>query len=146
LSECFQNRASKEYLQLKQQFTNDFGKNLDDYDMYSQVQLYYNGDDYFIADQIFVKYKTVMGVDMVDDILVLENKLSGGTPLTSLQNGALKSSSYRVRSNDLSSQFDSNTLLKKNTELRFLDENQWYKVHDGGNGDIISGINKLNTK
>jgi hypothetical protein len=71
---AFKNRQSKEYLQLKNQFQKDFGKNLDDYDMYSQVQLYYSGDNYFVADQVFVKYKLVGREKVVDDILVIENK------------------------------------------------------------------------
>jgi hypothetical protein len=49
------------------------------------VQLYYSGDNYFVANQVFVKYKTVGGQKMVDDILVLENKLSSTTPLTTPQ-------------------------------------------------------------
>jgi hypothetical protein len=140
---AFKNRNSKEYLQLKQQFTNDFGKKLDDYDMYSQVQLYYNGDDYFIADQIFVKYgfDDALNEATIDDILVLENKLSGGTPLTSPQNGALKSNSYKVRSHDKVSETTQKIPLDYGTELKFSDKIQWYKVHDGNSdGDVIEGI------
>jgi hypothetical protein len=128
---------------LKQQFTNDFGKNLDDYDMYSQVQLYYNGDDYFIADQIFVKYTTNQaGRKVVDDILVLENKLSGGTPLTSPQNGALKNNSYKVRNQKkIYSEYETMNELKYGEELKFSNNIQWYKVHDGSSdGKIIEGI------
>ncbi|MDR1202837.1 MAG: hypothetical protein LBL58_14585, partial [Tannerellaceae bacterium] len=140
---AFKNRASKEYQQLKQQFTNDFGKNLDDYDMYSQVQLYYNGDDYFIADQIFVKYTTNQaGRKVIDDILVLENKLSGGTPLTSPQNGALKNNSYKVRNQKkIYSEYGTMNELKYGEELKFSSNIQWYKVHDGSSdGKVIEGI------
>jgi hypothetical protein len=142
----FKNRASKEYQQLKQQFMKDFGKNLDDYDMYSQVQLYYQRDNYFVADQLFVKYTTdLMGRKVVDDILVIENKLSNTTPLTTPQNGALKSSSYRVRNiTEKKSQFGTNNILKKDDVLNFENSQiKWYKVHDGTNGDAVSGINKI---
>jgi hypothetical protein len=140
--DAFKNRTSKEYQQLKQQFTNDFGKNLDDYDMYSQVQLYYNGDDYFIADQIFVKYNALGDVD---DILVLENKLSSNTPLTSPQNGALKSYGYRVRNiKQKESEYGTKNILSKDDVLDFENKQiKWYKVYDGNNGDIVSGINKI---
>lgn len=143
---AFKNRASKEYQQLKQQFMKDFGKDLDDYDMYSQVQLYYNDTDYFIADQIFVKYTTNQaGKQVVDDILVLENKLSVNTPLTSPQSGALKSSSYRIRSKiEKKSVFDQTKELNYGDELKFNKNMQWYKIYDGTEGTEIKGI--LNIK
>jgi hypothetical protein len=110
--------------------------------MYSQVQLYYSGDNYFVADQVFVKYTTNQaGKEIVDDILVIENKLSSTTALTTPQNGALKSSSYRVRSRNKFSEINSNNPLEYGIELKFSDKIQWYKVHDGSSeGKIIDGI------
>ena len=63
----FKNRSSAKYLELKQKFQTDFGKNLDDYDMYSQVQLKYDGDNYFVADQLFVKRNALGDIDEATD-------------------------------------------------------------------------------
>lgn len=144
----FKNRTSQKYLELKQKFFNDtqvngIGKNLDDYDMYSQVQLKYDGENYFIADQLFVKYKTVGGQKVVDDLVVIENKLSSTTPLTTPQSTAFTKTSFTVRSQSASSQFGTAQNLTSGTVINFSDTKQWYKVHDGTNGDAISGINKM---
>jgi len=69
---AFSNRSSPKYLELKQKFFDDFGKNLDEYEMFGQVQLKYNdAGDYFIADQIFIKFDEL---ESVEDMIVLENK------------------------------------------------------------------------
>ena len=137
----FSSRRSAKYLELKSNFLSDFGKNLDDYDMYSQVQLIYNNaGDYFVADQIFVKYKTIEGQKMVDDMVVIEDKLGSSTRLTTPQNGALKSSSYRVRSISESSRFGSNDNLTQGMNLKFDKDIQWYKVSDGIDGKTIQNI------
>jgi hypothetical protein len=141
---AFKNRASAEYQQLKNRFMQDFGKNLDDYDMYSQVQLYYSGDNYFVADQVFVKYRIVGQQAIVDDIVIIENKLSSTTPLTSPQNGALKSNSYKVRNQKRTySEFKSLNELKYGEELIFKKDIQWYKIYDGTDGTEIKGILNL---
>ncbi|MGO4773740.1 fibronectin type III domain-containing protein [Flavobacterium sp. W22_SRS_FK3] len=139
----FKNRSSVKYAELKQKFKTDFGKNLDDYDMYSQVQLKYDGDNYFVADQLFVKYKTVGGQKVIDDIVVIENKLSSTTPLTGPQSTAFTKTSFTVRSQNSTSQFGSNINLTSGKVLEFSGSKQWYKVHDGANGDVISGISKM---
>ncbi|HEY9007325.1 MAG TPA: fibronectin type III domain-containing protein [Ohtaekwangia sp.] len=143
---AFKNRNSPKYLELKNKVYVDFGKNLDDYDMYSQVQLKYNGDDYFVADQIFVKYKRdALGRNAVNDIIVIENKLSSTTPLTGPQGNAITSNKYVVRNVDpKQSEFGSTNLLNQKDVLNFQDAQiKWYKVYDGGDGTIITGIAKL---
>ncbi len=51
------NRASAEYTQLRNKISEIFGVNLDECDVYSQVQLRYNeAGDYFVADQVYVKW------------------------------------------------------------------------------------------
>jgi hypothetical protein len=101
------------------------------------VQLYYSGENCFVADQIFVKYD-VLGD--VDDILVIENKLLSTTPLTNPQSVALKSKNYRVRSRNESSQFGSGKNLIQGMELNFSKNIQWYKVYDGTDGKTIQNI------
>jgi hypothetical protein len=140
---AFKNRSSAKYAELKSKFPTDFGKNLDEYDMYSQVQLKYSGDDYFVADQLFVKYKTIGGQKVVDDFVVIENKLSSSTPLITPQSNAFNSTFLTVRSQNLPSQFGSNQNITSRTALNFSGTKQWYKVHDGSNGDVISGISKM---
>lgn len=141
---AFKNRTSAKYLELKNKFQADFGKNLDDYDMYSQVQLKYDGDNYFVADQLFVKYKTnALGQQVVNDIVVIENKLSSTTPLTTPQANALTKTSFTVRSNDINSATPNGSVLIKGTKLDFSNSKQWYKVHDGVDGNIITGISKM---
>lgn len=112
--------------------------------MYSQVQLKYSGDDYFVADQVFVKYKTVGGQKVVDDFVILENKLSISTPLTTPQSNAFNSNSFTVRSINIESVTKQGQFLKSGDNLPFSGNRQWYKVHDGSIGDKISGINKMN--
>lgn len=106
------------------------------------MQLHYNGDNYFIADQLFIKYDTFGGIE---DILVLENKLSLSTPFTSPQSKALKNSSYRVRSKiEKESVFDQIKELNYGDELKFNKNIQWHKIYDGTEGPEIKGI--LNIK
>jgi hypothetical protein len=68
-----------------------------------------------------------MGTDAVEDILVLENKLSSTTSLTAPQNAALKSSSYRVRSRDKYSQIIPDNKLKYGMELKF---SKFYNIYE----------------
>lgn len=140
---ALRNRASQKYAELRGLFLRDFGKNLDEYDMFSQVQLYYTKTDYFIADQLFVKYKVVGGQRVVDDILVIENKLSRTTPLTDPQKAALKSSSFTVRSQNAISQFNNTNRLTHGSTIQFSNNRQWYKVYDSSDGREISGMLKM---
>lgn len=142
---AFKNRSSQWYGSLKSKVSADFGKNLDDYDMFSQVELKYAGDDYFVADQIFVRYKTnALGQKTIDDIIIIENKLKSSTQLTTPQTRALSKNSYTVRNAvDKVSEFGSSNTLKQNNVLNFNGGIKWYKVYDSDNGDVITGIDKL---
>ena len=141
--QAFKNRSSAKYLELKQKFQTDFGKNLDDYEMFSQVQLKYNNSgDYFVADQIFMKYDAFGDVE---DLIVLENKLSSTTSFSPNQTSALQSNSFTVRSVSIKSDTNPNLFLKSvnNETLSFSNSNQWYKVYSSGDGSSISGIQKI---
>ena len=78
-------------------------------------------------------------------MVVIEDKLSSSTRLTTPQSGALKSSSYRVRNvESKTSQFGTSNSLNKNDVLNFQNgQIKWYKVHDGTDGTVILGINKI---
>lgn len=143
---AFKNRSSTKYLELKNKFQVDFGKNLDDYEMFSQVQLKYNSaGDYFVADQVFIKYGfDEFGAKYIDDVAVIENKLSSTTSFSPNQTSALQSSSFTVRSNPIESGTSNNLFLNKNEVLNFSNTKQWYKVHSSGDGTAITGIQKIN--
>lgn len=139
---AFKNRSSAKYLELKNKFQTNFSKNLDDYEMFSQVQLKYNSTgDYFIADQIFVKYDAF---GEIDDLIVLENKLSSTTAFSPNQTSALQSNSFTVRSNPIESGTSNGLFLNKDEVLSFSETKQWYKVHSSGDGTAITGIQKVN--
>jgi hypothetical protein len=140
--QAFKNRSSAKYLELKQKIQADFAKNLDDYEMFSQVQLKYNSSgDYFVANQIFVKYDAFGDVE---DLIVLENKLSSTTSFSPNQSSALQSNSFTVRSNSIESGTSNGMFLNKNEVLDFSGSKQWYKVYSSGDGSAIIGIQKIN--
>lgn len=134
------NRLSDEYSLLKNKANEEFGINLDEYDMYSQVQLKYNTSDYFVADQVYVKWTTVNGQNLIDDIVVIENKLSASTRLTTNQNAGKAASTLVVRSVD---KFPDNSVLGLELKGIIPINNKWLKIYDSDNGDIITGIEKI---
>ncbi len=135
--------ANAHYLKIQQQL----GINLDEYDLYTQVQLTISGDKYFVADQVFIKWKKEGGVDVVDDVVVLEVKLKSGTDLTTNQNLGLNSTSQlTVRSASKSPESsrlvgEQGKTLDKNTKLSA--NPKFYKVYDGQNGDAIVDVKNL---
>ena len=137
------NRSSAEYTQLKNKADIEFGVNLDEFDLYSQVQLKYSGSDYFVADQVYVKWIEINGQQVIDDIVIVENKLKSTTRLTKNQNAGKASLNLEVRSvNRLPESAVSGNNL--NNQLPPINtNNKWLKVYDSENGDVISGIDKL---
>lgn len=138
---AFSNRSSAKYLELKEKFQTDFGKDLDEYEMFGQVQLKFNNDgDYFIADQVFIKFDEL---ENVEDLLVLENKLSQSTPFTGNQTEASQIASYNVRSNSKESLTSPGTFLTNDSQISFSQSQQWYKISSDGTGALISSIQKI---
>src|SRR5690606_17305551 len=110
------------------------GKDIDGYELYTQVQLYIgkSGNDYFVADQVFVKYGiNDKGKEGITDIIVLENKLNGGTKLSNAQKTAYnnRNATFRIRSKEIESEYDKTykllSTLKTEPNLTFI------KVYDG---------------
>ena len=139
------NRFSYEYTQLKNKASEIFKVNLDQYDMYSQVQLKFGDEDkYFVADQVYVKWgKADDGVtDEIKDIIIIEDKLSEGTKLTARQNQGKAASELTVRSKTLDpdSNVSGNALPK---DAVFKTNNKWLKVFDTDKGESIKDIIKL---
>ncbi len=138
------NRASAEYAQLRNKVQSTCNVNLDEYDMYSQVQFKYNdAGDYFVADQVYVKWgKDEFGVNKIQDIVIVEDKLSEGTRLTKHQNGGKAATSLTVRSKTLKPDSGvSGYVLPKNAVIN--GNNKWMKIFDSENGDAISDILRL---
>ena len=119
--------------------------------MYAQVQLLYNPaiDKYFVADQVFVKWEFVNGVESITDILVVENKLQGTTALTTNQLAGRRAASLNVRSRDarvLSSALNravgttAPAMIQTRTNLTV---SEWFKIYDAETGDVISGVSQI---
>lgn len=130
-----------------------FGANLDEYDLYSNVQLKYpkliklkNGKEieYFTADQVFVKWfiNPNSGATEIGDVIILENKLNSKARLTINQLEGFKASRLIVR--NVERKPDSaifNVDLLQGEVLNPV--NKWLKVFDSDTGDVLSGIDKI---
>ncbi len=139
-------RNSEEYNQLKSVVSNDYNVNLDEYDMYSQVQLTYNNSgDYFVADQLYVKWGRNAGGNIVEDYIVIENKLKSTTRLTPNQNAALRESELAVRSISINptSSVSGNPLVSLDTLNAKSIDPSWVKIYDSDTGDVISGMESI---
>lgn len=150
----FKNRLSAEYISLKNKAASFFNNiDLDQYDMYSQVQLKLPSSvilpsgrviDYFVADQVYIKWgKKADGVtDEIKDMVIVENKLSLGTNLTPPQNAGKTAGSLVVRSQNatLESAVTGKALPK---DLEITTNNKWLKAYDSENGDALTEIIKL---
>jgi hypothetical protein len=135
-------KESGEYQKLRTLFKNDFQKELNEYTMFNDVQLYYmhNGKKkYFVADHIFVKFEANGNVE---DFVIIEDKLKETTKLSQNQGEAFNCMNFTVRSNDRVSD-DGKTLIK-GTSISFTGGNaQIYKVFDSDMGNAIKDIKKL---
>lgn len=139
---AFGNRTSVDYLRLKDKIFKALEKDLDEYVVYSQVQLKYGKsaeDTYFVADQLFLKWKD----GKIVDAIVIEDKLRAKTNLTVPQREANRWDTFAVRNNDRQHQ----TLQVEDPHPIFKTDNitvvgngtiHWIKVHDGDDGKAIS--------
>jgi hypothetical protein len=140
-----------EYIRLRNKATAEFGIDLNLYDMYSQVQFNLPSSvtlpsgrilDYFVADQVFIKWKTLNGQNVIEDMLIIENKLSDATALTPPQNAGKAASSLKVRSQNATNESPvSGIALPKDLSINI--NNKWLKAFDSDNGDILTEIKKL---
>ncbi len=111
--------------------------NLDDYELIEQVQLIYKNPpgDYFIADQVFVKYGfDADGDKFIDDLIVIENKLSESTRLTENQETAKSISEYLVRGSKIPGLPTGSQAIFKDNVIK------WFKVHSDGVGKEIKNL------
>jgi hypothetical protein len=137
------------------------GKELDEYDMYSQVQLSFtpqtlsgvnavNIHDFFVADQVFIKWKQIgnSGTYVIDDYIIVENKIKNTTRLTSPQTIAKNQvSSFKVQSHTFNLKPTCSGVTGSNIgkplTYDFEIPNQpsaWVKVWDHNDGKVITGV------
>ncbi|AYQ32160.1 hypothetical protein [Runella sp. SP2] len=135
-------RSGAWYNKLKQEVATFGVNNLDEYEFFDQVQFGFpqrklpDGSlvDYFIADQVFVKFKTVNNVKTIDDMVILETKLSKSTSLTPNQSVAKGLNKYSIRGSKLGV---SGTAAFKDGTIK------WIKAYDAGVGNVITDITKF---
>lgn len=136
---------------LKTKLANKYNINLSQYEVFEQVQIKTGQmvegvEEYFVADFVLVKKKTILGQEVLDfdNALVLETKLSNSTALTRPQTNALNktrtaSNTFNVRSVSQPGILSPNYSLGNSNQIKLLD---YIKVHSDGIGaavlDIIS--------
>ncbi len=136
-------KESGEYNKLKDLFKKDFQKELDEYTLFNDVQLFYkhNGiQDYFVADHIFVKFNERKEIV---DFVIIEDKLNETTKLSRNQSEAFKCMNFTVKSNNKKSADNTAKLIKGSSISIKGDKTQIYKVFDSDNGKEIKGIKKF---
>lgn len=79
VADALRDKASKLYRDLSKFLR----KNLDDYTMETEVQLYIEGDKYMVADILL--FRRSQTTNKVSDVILIENKLSSTTRFTSNQ-------------------------------------------------------------
>ena len=78
---------------------------------------------------------------MVEDFVIIEDKLNETTKLSRNQSEAFKCMNFTVKSND---KYFDDKILKKGTSISIKgDKTQIYKVFDSDNGKEIKGIKKF---
>lgn len=129
---------------------------LNDYAIFEQIQmktgqkLASGADEFFIADFVLVKKKTVLGQEILDfdNAIVLETKLSSGTALTGPQTNALtkaktSSNTFDVRTVSQSSTTNSSYSLGSSTSNKTVTVTDYIKVNSNGVGGTIQDVNSL---
>ena len=127
---------------------------LNNYAIFEQVQIktgqIANGaDEFFVADFVLVKKKTVLGQEILDfdNAIVLETKLSSTTALTTPQTNALAkvktaSNTFDIRSISKNTK-DNKYFLGSGTEYKNLKITDYIKVNSDGVGNTIQDVTSL---
>ncbi|MDF0720560.1 hypothetical protein P0M11_11180 [Kaistella sp. PBT33-4] len=145
-------RNSSEYNALQNwMISNGIGKNLDDYDLFTSVQLKYNAiGNYFVADQVFVQYIKVGKFKKIDDIIVIETKLKQTTATSANQKAAINAaydgnfSGFEMRNNTRKSKYyDYVVADESHGNFKFNGQPTIIKAYDLDNGEEISGFKRL---
>jgi hypothetical protein len=128
---------------------------LNNYAIFEQVQIktgqVANGaDEFFVADFVLVKKKTVLGQEILDfdNAIVLETKLSSTTALTTPQTNALAkvkttSNTFDIRSITKTSTTDNAYNLGSGTSYKTVKVTDYIKVNSNGVGNTIQDVTSL---
>jgi|GEM_PF-6069068 len=126
------------------------GKDINDYHMFPSVQLKIgNTENYFVADQLFIKYGLNAKSDSaIVDIIVLETKLQTTTNLSARQLEALQNASqgFNVRSLTSKSKYNEKIELTPKSDKLVLPGGAsptFFKLFDNADGNAINDIIKL---
>ncbi|WP_438711694.1 hypothetical protein ACSTS3_03695 [Aquimarina muelleri] len=118
----FSTKSGKAYDVVKNRLLS-LNKNIDEYVLFSQLQLDVPGGK-MIADQVLVKYKIIGNRTVIDDVIVLENKLKKTTSYTSRQisgwseiNTGKKLNVRSIESKDLINELNNKKILKQGDKL-----------------------------
>jgi hypothetical protein len=126
---------------LKALLLNTHGIDLDNVEIFEQVQININGE-YFVAD--FVVVPKVGNKLNFNDVKVLETKLSQGTSLTTNQGNALTkittqpNSNFTIRSRESKAITNSDILMENPIKITKM-----LKVYSNGKGDIVQNVIQL---
>lgn len=146
------------YTTIKNKISATFSKDLDQYDFYTQIQVFYNDTDYFVIDQLFVKREFNITKEEWDiaDIFILDSKKQLTTNLTKNQKAAIKAASqpgftgFKIRSLSGEVKYKATT-TNKNLELnqetiplKFSNNNVTFSTaYDGPDGTVFTGMQKV---
>lgn len=140
-------RLSPTYNTVKNKIISLTGKNIDDYELFTGVQLKIGtSENYFVADQLFVKYEKVGKTRVIKDIIVVETKLQTTTNLSPRQLEALQNATqgFYVRSKKASSKYNKNMKLNQQSEkLKFNGSPTFIKMFDNADGNAINDLSLL---
>ena len=141
---------------LKTKLADDYGVHLDDYEVFSQVQIKtgkaVDGEaEYFVADFVLVKKKNMGGVDVLeyDKSIILETKLNESTKLTDPQTSAVSQlkegvNSFELRSRNVSGKSDIEGFeMGSATSEKSIGITDFIKVWSDGTGNSVSNIRSL---
>ena len=117
----------KEKSTIRKKLEELLGKDLSDYEVYDEVQLFINesNKEYMVADALLIKKDG----DKIVDVILIENKMSPNAPFTERQieafnavhNAQKAPTKFRVKSRDKESK--EKTVLRQFTELTVEKEN-----------------------
>ena len=146
------------YNQIKNTISSSVGKNIEDYELFEQVQIIYDSSvsppKYFIADQFLVKYEynAVLDKNIVSDIIIIESKLQATTALSLNQKAAVLESftnpnfqGFKIRNKKgvKTGAFNENLPLDSKSLIKYTGDLSFFKVSDLESGEMITAVERI---
>lgn len=144
-------RNTPEYNLVKSKVQIESNKNLDEFELFTQVQLKYDNDDYFIGDQIYIKYEfdALCDINRIVDVVILETKLQSTTGYSYNQIAAFievlnnPNHELKVRSINPQSLTRKNCSLNQNVALNLGGNASLFKIADFKTGEKIKEVTRI---